>query len=486
MTETRASETRAVLSDDDVRPQSRVKAALTPPDPLENDSAGVFSGALRLTSIGLLIVVTLVAFEAMAVSTAMPTAARELHGLAYYGWAFSGFIVANIVGLVASGIICDRQGPKLALGSGLAVFLGGLLTTGTATTMLQFVGGRVVQGFGAGVLLTAIYVVIGENYTDQQRPKIFAAMSSAWVVPSLSGPLLSGFLTENVGWRWVFLGLAPLVVVGALLMAPQLSKMSGERRPETAGGGAGRLARAVAVAAGVAVLVQAGQDPEPVWLVAAVIAVVALAVGLSGLVPSGTFAARRGVPATVALRGLLAGAMFGAEAFIPLALTVQHGYTATAAGLPLLGSAVAWSAGSWWQGRDAMNGHRPALIRAGFAFLMVALIGAALASVSSAPGWLIYLAWPFAGIGAGLGMSSIGVLMLAQTNDADRGRDSSALQLGDSVVSASTTGFGSILIAAALHGHLGYSAAFVILDLTMVGLAVLGFLAAARSRGLPT
>ena len=440
---------------------------------------GVFSGAFRLSTIGILIVVTLVAFEAMAVTTAMPTAARELHGLAQYAWAFSGFIVANIVGITGAGVLSGHRGPKPSLLLGLAAFLAGLLLAGTAATMAQLIAGRLVQGLGAGTLVTVLYVVIGETYPETMRPKIFALMSSAWVLPGLAGPPLSGLITEHIGWRWVFLGLAPLVVAGAMLLVPQLRSMSAARR-DGAARTDGQLVRAVVVAIGIALLLRAGQRPSPAWVLPVILAVAGIAWALTELLPPGTFRISHGVPATVAMRGLMAGGLFGADAFIPLVMTVQHGWTPAVAGLPLVGSALAWSLGSFWQGRDAMEGRRPMLVRAGFGCLSAGLAAAALASIPEFPGWIMYLAWVMAGTGAGLAMSSISVLMLAQTTDAHRARDSAATQLSDSVVTAFTTGYGGVLLAAAVHGALSFTAAFVILDLSMIVLSLTGFIAASR------
>jgi MFS family permease len=442
----------------------------------------VFSGVLRLTTIGVLIVVTMIAFEAMAVTTAMPTAARELGGLAHYAWAFAGFIVANLVGIAGAGVLGDRRGPRPPLVIGLVAFLSGLLLAGAATTMTLLICGRVVQGFGAGTLITAIYVVIGESYTAQQRPKVFALMSSAWVVPGLAGPPLSGLITQHFGWRWVFLALAPIALAGALLMVPRLRSMPSRRNDSETGDGFRRLLRAVAVACGIAVLLQAGQTPGPRWIVPVLAALASVAWGLPGLLPPGTFALRAGVPATVALRGLLAGSMFGADAFIPLVMTVQHGWSPATAGLPLVGGALTWSFGSWWQGRDVIASRRAPLVRSGFACLGLGLLLAAVASSPQVPGVLMYVAWAFAGLGAGLGMTTISVLMLGQTTDADRSRDSAALQLSDGVVSALTIGFGGVLIAAAAHAVLGYTTAFVVLDLTMVLVATLGLLGASRAQ----
>jgi MFS family permease len=448
--------------------------------------SSIFRGRLRATSIGILILITLIAFEAMAVSAALPTAARDVHGLGGYGWAFTGFLVANVVGMVVSGQLSDSRGPRLPLTVGLVCFAGGLITSGTATTMTQLVGGRVIQGLGSGLLITAVYVVAGEQYPSALQPKLFAATSSAWVVPSLLGPVVSGVLAQHASWRWVFLGLVPFVLVGAALLAPVLKSL---HVPAGAAGSAvadpRRILRALAVAAGIAALEGAGQHPSPASLVAAAAGVVALVWGLRALLPPGTIRIRPGVSAPIALRGVLAGVFFGVESVIPLSMTVQHGYGATAAGLPLAGCGLTWALGSWWQGRTGPadeQQRRVRLVRSGFAFVGLSALAVAVTAHPAAPGWLIYPAWGLSGLGAGLTMSSVSVLMLRYTNDADRGADSAALQLSDATSSAITTGLAGVLVAAAARGAIGYTTAFTVLDVSLAGLAVVGVLAASRVR----
>jgi MFS family permease len=452
--------------------------------PEPDSSQSIFDPALRATSTGLLILITLIAFEAMAVSAALPTAARAVHGLGSFGWAFTGFLAANVVGMVASGQLSDGRGARLPLLAGLGCFLGGLLLSGTATTMVQLVAGRVVQGLGSGLMITAVYVIIGQAYPQRLRPPLFAATASAWVVPSLVGPAVSGALAQHASWRWVFLGLVPFTVVGGVLMVPVLRSLHPpairSRLAEPS-----RLVRAVAVAAGVVGLEEAGQHPSVPSLILAAAGLVALGWGLIPLLPAGTFRVRPGVAAPVAMRGLLAGAFFGIESVVPLSLSLQHGYGATVAGLPLAVSGFSWAAGSWWQGRvDDRLGpkRRIALIRAGYVCLTLAAVIMALAAVPQLPGWLAYPAWLIAGLGAGLTMSSVSVLLLNYTTDADRGADSAALQLSDATSSALTTGVAGVLVAAAVRGAISTTAAFVSLDLAMGALALVGVVVAGRAR----
>jgi MFS family permease len=448
---------------------------------LTGEKDGLFGPAYRLTTLGLLTVVTVVAFEAMAVATALPTAERDLHGLAHYAWAFDGFLVAQIVGMVSAGMLCDRHSARPAFVAGLALFATGLIVAGLADGMPQFVIGRVIQGYAAGNLVTATYVTIGQTLPERLRGKIMAGVSSAWVLPSFVGPVASGALTQHASWRWVFLGLVPLTAAAAALLAPQLRRMEAPDRSAPSQQQPTRLLRAVVLAAGLATLGQVGSDPSVGWLVVAPVAAIAAAWALAGLTPARTFRIGPGVGACVSLFGLLAGAIYGCQSFVPLALTIQHHYSATASGLPLLGSAALWAVGSWIQGRDRLATKRPALARIGALCVMLGVAGTAVGSVAGVPGWVVYLAWPIVGLGAGMALSGISVLLLATTTDADRGRDSSSMQLTDASVSALATAIGGYLVGAGAHHHLSYTTAFVLTDAVMVGLATVVALGAHRT-----
>jgi MFS family permease len=446
----------------------------------------IYTGPLRTTPTGILVLITFVAYEAMAVSVALPTAARELHGLEQYGWAFTGFLAASVLGMVASGQVSDSRGPRLPLVAGILAFIIGLSLAGSATTMLQLVAGRVVQGLGGGILITAVYVVIGTEYPESLRPKFFAALASAWVLPSLIGPIVAGAMTEHIGWRWVFLALVPLVAVGALLMVPVLRSLTGpDRRDRSGVAGRGRIVRALAVAAGVTALAHSGQSPSSGTIAVGAVGLVAMLWGLRRLLPSGTFRVRRGVSAPVALRGLFAGAFFGMESMVPLSMSQQHHYGPLAAGLPLACGGLAWAVGSWWQGRESTSleeDRRVWMIRAGFALVTACALVLAIAAHPSVPGWLIYPAWAIGAFGAGMAVASASVLLLRYTNDADRGADSAALQLSDATASALTTGIAGVLVAAAVRGAFSYTTAFMSLALAMAAVAFAGLLLAGRVR----
>jgi MFS family permease len=432
----------------------------------------------RLTTTGLLLLVTLVAFESMAVATAMPTAVTDLDGLAWFGWPFTAFLVAQVVGMVVGGDIGDRRGPRAGLLLGVGVFAAGLLACGLAGHMALFVAGRAVQGFGGGLIAVALYVVAGQAYAAELRPRLFGAVAAAWVLPALVGPLIAGALTTSVGWRWVFLGLLPLVLAGLVLVLPALRQLAVPADPPPA-----RVARrwwAVLAGLGIGALQYAGQRLDLPGAVLAVAGLAALAAGLRPLLPSGTVRARRGLPTVVAARGLLAGSFFGMDALLPLTLGSVHGYSPTAAGIPLTAGAVGWAAASQLQGRRP-GASRVRLLRLGFVLLAAGLAGTAVTAVPGVGGWPAYLTWAVAGLGMGLGMPSVGVLLLAQSPEHRRGADSAALNIADVTASALCIGLTGVLVAAATAGLLPLRGVVLAVAAVYTVLAVVGALVASRA-----
>lgn len=451
--------------------------------PTGESVGGLLDRRHRLPTTGLLLLVTLVAFEAMAVGTAMPTVVAELDGLAWYGWSFSAYLVASVVGMVVGGDLGDRQGPRTPLVLGVALFGAGLLAAGLAGSMAPFVAARALQGLGGGLVAVSLYVVAGQAYEAQLRPRLFGAISAAWVLPALVGPLVAGLVTTHAGWRWVFLGLLPLAALSPVLVLPALRA----RQPaQPAVRSRGRLARpawALVAGLGTAALQVAGQRLDRLSPAIAAVGLVALAAGLRRLLPRGVVRVRAGLPAVIASRGLLAGAFFGMDVLLPLALTQLHGAGPAAAGFPLTAGAFGWAAAAHLQGRYP-GVSRARLLRTGFVLLAVGVAGSALVAHPGLGGWPAYPTWAVAGLGMGLGMPSVGVLLLEQSPEHRRGADSSAFQIADVTAAALCVGLVGVLVAAVAAGLLPLAGAVGGAAVVLAALAVLGAVVAPRA-GVP-
>ncbi len=437
----------------------------------------IFDGPWRALTVGILAVVSLLAFEAMAVATAMPVAVRELDGLPFYAWGFSAFFIASLVGMVVSGEVSDRRGPVLPFVVSLVLFVIGLVVAGLATSMVMFVAGRALQGVGAGLNIVALYVVVGRLYPDSLRPRLFSVMASAWVIPAIVGPSVAGVVADELSWRWVFLAVPPLVLPAVALMLPRLHGLGAAPGVEAV---RSRTLPALAVAGGVASLQYAGQRLDALSWALAPIGVSLLVVGLPRLMPAGIIRARRGLPTAVLMRGVLAGAFFGAETFVPLMLVEERSLATALAGLTLTAGAVSWSVGSWIQGRPGVTTPRHVLVQRGTALVALGVGGVSLGLWSALPPAVAGVGWAIGGLGMGLAMSSTSVVVLALSPVAEQGLNSAALQLSDALGTILFVGVGGALFAG-LHNENGSNtAAFLTIYLVMATVAAVGVTFAGR------
>jgi MFS family permease len=418
--------------------------------------------AHRALTVGVIMMVTIVAFQAMGVGTALPDVARELGGLRAYGWAFSAFLLASVVGMVGAGQLADAQGPVRPFTLAVLAFGSGSVLAAAASSWPMLIAGRAVQGVGDGAVIALVYVSVARAYPAVLYGRVMALLSTAWVLPSLLGPGLAGLVAEHLGWRWVFLMLLPLLPVAFALALPGL------RGLDAPGGTAdSRLPAALALAAGAGGVLAALQIG---WPAGPAIAAASLALGVPAflrLLPDGTLRLRRGLPAGIAVRGLIAVGFLGADAFLPLALTRLHGLSIAQAGLILSAGSLSWSAGGILQGRlDGRDGGtgRAARVRLGGTVLTCGVALTAVGLVATSAGWPLALAgFVVAGLGIGVGYPSIGALALSQAPTGAEGSISSALQLIETIGVAIFTGLAGAIVAAGIaRGWAGETAILVI------------------------
>lgn len=424
------------------------------------------------------------ALEALAVAATLPATVAEIGGLEFYGWAFSGFMLAEIVGINVAGRVADARGLAPPFGAGICLFGAGLLVAGAAPSMTVLVAGRIVQGLGAGAIAALSYAAIAIAYPPEAKPRMLALQSTAWVAPSLVGPGLAGVVADHVGWRWVFLGLAPLAFATAFMVVPALRRVA--RRPAKGAAGARHTVAAVSLAVSGGVALAAFQAPQP--LVALGVGGAALAVALRSLrplLPSGTLWAKAGLPAAIAVMGLLSAAFFGAEIFVPLALTEVRGQAAALAGLVLTASSLTWTAGAILQERLAPKRSRRAMTTVGLASMAVGIaLTGSLLSDAVAP-WLGIPFWGIAGFGIGLAYTTIALVVLEATPPGREGTSAAALQLGNVLGTAVGTGAGGAVVATLAAGGGAMRGAIAVVGALALALNALALLAATRLPGRP-
>ena len=394
-------------------------------------SDGAFSPRFRVATVGVFALGFLIAFEALAVTTAMPLAARDLHGQSLYALTFSAFAAAGVIGNVAAGGWADRNGPKRPLLVGVAVFAAGLLASGTALSMPVLIGGRALQGFGAGAIGVALYVLVARVYPERLHPRVFALLAAAWVLPSLIGPFAAGAVSTWLSWHWVFIGIIPLVAAATLLLLPQL------RRTPMPGSGAPIPVVRILWSALTAVALLAMRPLLEVPAVGPVLAVVAAAVAVASLrplLPRGALRAARGLPSVIIARGMFSAGFAAADAYLPYSLIALRGLPPVVAGGIATVGAVSWAAGSELQSRlsERLSDHRCIGLGALSFFVGAALVGA---GTWTALIPVVVVGWLLAGLGIGTAYPRLSTATLSLSAPEERGRNSAALQIGD--------GFGS-------------------------------------------
>ncbi|RZB17212.1 MFS transporter [Streptomyces sp. F001] len=462
--------------------------------PSEPDSDSVLSRSYRALSVGIVSVVLLIAFEATAVGTAMPVAARELDGVSLYAFAFSGYFTTSLFGMVLAGQWSDRRGPLGALTTGIAAFATGLLLSGTAAAMWPFILGRAVQGLGGGLVIVALYVVVGRAYPERLRPAIMAAFAASWAVPSVVGPLASGAVTEHLGWRWVFVGIPLLVLLPLALALPQIRRRAAGPVTKETGESSfdrRRIRLALGISLGAGLLQYAAQDLRWLSLLPGVAGAALLVPAVLGLLPRGTYRAARGLPSVVLLRGVAAGSFIAAESFVPLMLVTQRGLSPTLAGFSLAAGGATWALGSWMQSRPRLEPYRERLVTLGMVLVAAAIATAPSVLIDSVPVWIVAVAWGFGCFGMGLVISSTSVLLLHLSAPEEAGTNSAALQISDGLsnvvlLSAGGAAFaalgGGSVTHAATEATGSHPAAFAAVFLPMAGVALVGAWVSTRLR----
>jgi MFS family permease len=411
---------------------------------------GVWSPRRRALTTGLVFTITLVGFEGLAVATILKVINDDLRDINLLGWVYSAFFLGNLLGVIAAGYDADRKGPARPFLVGLTLFALGLLGGGLAPSMVVLVTARFFQGIGAGAIPAIAYASIGRAYPRELQPRMFAVLSSAWVLPGVIGPAISGAVAAAFGWRWVFLGLIPLVALAAVMTIRALRVLGPPGGEDPIDRRLGALT--LVVGAG---LVLGGASAHSI-IAAIVLVVVGAVIGVRAfirLVPPGTVRLARGLPAAVAVRGLATFAFFGTDGWVSFTVTNARHSSLLLGGTALTAATLTWTAGSWIQDRWVRRIGPRHFVVTGVLLIVVGIGLMIMVAALQVPVALAVLAWGVGGLGMGLAYSPISLVVLSEAPEGGEGGASASMQLSDVLGVALGTGAAGAIVSAGATFH---------------------------------
>jgi EmrB/QacA subfamily drug resistance transporter len=360
----------------------------------------------RAITAGLLLGMSLGALEATVIGTAMPTVIAALGGLAHYSWVFSAYLLTSTASVPIWGRLSDLYGRRRMYLFGVVAFLAGSAACGAAATMMQLIAARAVQGLGAGAIIPISQAVVGELYTLEERPRMQAVFSGLWGVASITGPLIGGYITDALSWRWVFYINVPAGLLALLVIALAYPASRGQKAIRVDWWGALLLFAGVSL-----LLIGLGGEAGSrfAWLTAGLVLLTAFVI-LERRTPEPILSIdllRTPLISRTFVVVFFAGfALFGAIAFIPLFVQAVQGGSATQAGQVLTPLFLGWVATSVAGARATVRiGYRIVAVTGGL--LMTAGFGGLMLLHADSGRLLLYGACFLAGCGMGFIMMSL-------------------------------------------------------------------------------
>ncbi len=299
----------------------------------------------RLTVVfsGLLLALLLAALDSTIVATALPTIVGELGGLAHLSWVVTAYLLAQTVVTPLYGKLGDLYGRKGVLQSAIVIFLIGSALCGMSQNMTQLIIFRAIQGLGGGGLTVTTQAVVGDIVPPRERGRYQGIFGAVFGLSSIAGPLVGGYFTTHLSWRWIFYVNLPLGLLAMVVLAITLPATSNRKRHAIDYAGAGLLAVALS---GIVLLADLGGTTYS-WNSAFIIGLgIVAAAATAGFVFAEQRAAEPVLPlalfrnkafAVASALGFIVGfALFGSVTYLPLFLQIVQGASPTASGLQML------------------------------------------------------------------------------------------------------------------------------------------------------
>jgi EmrB/QacA subfamily drug resistance transporter len=387
------------------------------------ETEGRLTGRALWTVFGALMLgMFLAALDQTIVSTALPTIVGDLGGLSHLSWVVTAYLLAATVSTPIYGKLGDMHGRKPVFMAAILIFLAGSMLAGLSQSMGELIGFRALQGIGAGGLMVGAQAIIADIVPPRERGRYMGLIGSVFAVASVAGPLLGGFLVDNLSWRWVFYVNMPVGAVAVAIVALRLHLPSARSKHRIDYWGAALLAGGV----GALVLVTTWGGNQYAWGSDTIIGLAVTGVLLLALfVWQESRAAEPLLPLTLfrspvfdvanAMGFAIGMAMFGAIVFIPLFLQLVYGASPTSSGLRMLPLMAGLLVAAIASGRAISHiGRYKIFPIAGTATLVVGMYLLSRLSVDTAP-WLASVYMAVVGVGIGLVMQ---VLVLVVQNDA--------------------------------------------------------------------
>ncbi len=373
----------------------------------------------KIVTAGILVCMYLASMESTVVTTAMPTIITRLGGLEIYSWVFSIYLLTATVSILVWGRLSDLYGRRRLYLIGIGAFVAASALCGFATSMLQLILFRALQGIGAGALVPLALTVIGEIYTFDERARMQAVFSGVWGFASITGPILGGFITDNFSWRWVFFINIPIGLVAGTIIGLYLVDSIADEREDRTGIRRGIL-MALSLALFLLYLMEGSNDNR--WLDWRLLSLMLLSVLLfwfyvmlerkskRPFIPPELFGNKTFVAASV--NGICIGMIFfGVLAFVPLFSQAVVGRSATGAGRVITPLLLTWVSFSIILGRLL---RRIGFQKPVFCGMLLLIVGTAiLAELGSNPPRASIVISMIC-IGAGLGFNALPMLMAVQ------------------------------------------------------------------------